>query len=127
MCINLFNSLPHNHDLMTLYMKPFKNIKGEKEKMLVTSTFSFSNNVFYTSLDEFQFMSHGLNLKALNKPITQYYPEKYDQNNCTFIVLLSTEFHQSGTCRCKIRLHILCSLILIYTGCKSNYSCDRHC
>ena len=32
--------------------KPFENIVGEKEKMLVTSIFSFSHNVFYFTKDE---------------------------------------------------------------------------
>ena len=31
---------------------------GKKEKMLVTSIFSFSNNVFYPSENKFQFFSH---------------------------------------------------------------------
>ena len=30
----------------------------EKQKMLVTSIFSFSHNVFYLTLDKFQFFSH---------------------------------------------------------------------
>ena len=37
--------------------KSFKTLWG-KEKMLVTSTFSFSNDDFYTSRDILQFLSH---------------------------------------------------------------------
>ena len=40
-------------------------------------------------------------------------------------LLLSTLFCQSRQCRSKIRLHILCCLILIHTGHNGNYSCDR--
>ena len=35
-------------------------------------------------------------------------------------------FDQSGQCRSKIRLQVLCSLILICTSCQDNYSTERH-
>ena len=41
-------------------------------------------------------------------------------------LLLSKIFHQCRQCRSKIRLHVLCSLILIYIGCKGNHSHERH-
>ena len=43
--------------LMTLYEKPFENIVG-KEKMLVTSIFSFSHNVFHPSYNKFWLFGH---------------------------------------------------------------------
>ena len=41
-------------------------------------------------------------------------------------LLLSTMLKYRAQCGSKIRLHILCSLILVYTGCKSNCSGERH-
>ena len=35
------------------------------------------------------------------------------------LLLFSTEFYQSGQRRSKIRVHVLCSLILIHTGRKA--------
>ena len=40
--------------LTTLWKKPFENM-WEKEKMLVTSIFSYCHNVFFPSLNKFQF------------------------------------------------------------------------
>ena len=40
-------------------------------------------------------------------------------------LLLSSVFHQSGQCGSKIRLYILCSLILLYSDRRDNYSCER--
>ena len=52
------------------------------------------------------------------------------QNMCQVITLswlfLSSVFHQYGQCRSKIRLHILCSLILTYTDHKTNFCCEKH-
>ena len=42
---------------MTLRKGPFENIEG-KEKMLVTSIFSYSHNVFYPSKNIFQLSNH---------------------------------------------------------------------
>ena len=43
--------------LTTLKKKPIENIVGKKEKMLVTSIFSFCHNVFYQSQRELLFLS----------------------------------------------------------------------
>ena len=65
-CINkyfpwLFNPLPHN-PLTTLRKKPLQNVV-EKEKMLVTSIFSFSHNIFYHSQNIFQILLFPRNTK----------------------------------------------------------------
>ena len=44
---------------------------------------------------------------------------------CLSWLFFYTVFPYSGQCRSKIRLHVLCSLILIYIGHKSNYSRER--
>ena len=43
--------------LTTLGKRPFETL-WKKEKMLVTSIFSFSHNVFYPSLNKYQFFCH---------------------------------------------------------------------
>ena len=77
-----------------------------------------------TTLDS---MINLFRFRAPNKPITLFH---HININITRLIalswwLFSTISHQSRQCRSKIRLHILCSLILIYTGCKGNYSFER--
>ena len=60
-----------------------------------------------------------------NKLITHSYPRNVTKIITLSFSLLSIEFYQSRQFISKIRLHVLCSLILIYTGCKNNYSCER--
>ena len=55
-----FYLLSHYHTIPTLN-EPEKEVFGKhcgKEKMLVTSIFSFSHNVSYPSKSKFQFLSH---------------------------------------------------------------------
>ena len=47
----VFNPLPHNHDFYHLWKRSRLKTMWENEKMLVTSIFSFSKNVFYFSPD----------------------------------------------------------------------------
>ena len=51
-------SFPHNPDFWWPYIRSLLKILWEKEKMLVTSIFSFSHDVFYPSKNNFQFWSH---------------------------------------------------------------------
>ena len=51
-------SLPHNLDFWGARIKSLLKTLWEKEKMLVTSIFSFSHNVFYPFQNKFQFFSH---------------------------------------------------------------------
>ena len=52
------NSLPHHPRLLTtLNHRAFENI-AEKGKMLVSSIFSFSHNVFYPSQTKFELFIH---------------------------------------------------------------------
>ena len=44
---SIFNPLPHNHNFQWPCIKSFLKTLREKEKILVTSIFSFSHNVFY--------------------------------------------------------------------------------
>ena len=53
-----FLLLDRVNSLTTLKEEGFWKHFWEKEKMLVTSIFSFSQNVFYTSQNKFQFLSH---------------------------------------------------------------------
>ena len=50
-----FNSGSYNHDFLHPCMWCLLNTLWEKEKMLVTSIFSFSHNVFYPSKNKVQF------------------------------------------------------------------------
>ena len=59
-------------------------------------------------------------------PIPNFYPRNMMKIIALSFLLLSTEFHTSRQCRVKIRLHVLCSLILIYSVCRGNYSRQRH-
>ena len=60
------NSLPHNPRLlMTLKRGLFKTL-WEKEKMLVTSIFSFAKNVFYPFKEEFLVLSYICRLEMLS-------------------------------------------------------------
>ena len=52
------NSLQHNSDFQRTWDRSRLKTLKEKEKMLVTSIFSFSNNVFYPSQYKFQLFSH---------------------------------------------------------------------
>ena len=52
------NSLHHNPDFLLLSQRSLLKTLWEKEKILVTSIFSFSHNVFYPSQNKFQFFSH---------------------------------------------------------------------
>ena len=52
---NWFNPLPHNPDFLLPAEKSLLKTLWEKEKMLVTSIFSFTHNVFYPSQNKFQF------------------------------------------------------------------------
>ena len=47
----------HDHQVMSLTRSPLKTL-SEKEKMLVTSIFSFTHNIFYPLKNKFQFWSH---------------------------------------------------------------------
>ena len=95
----------------------------EKEKLLVTSNFSFSLSVFKRLTLE-SCKNHGLfgkgltlsvpdiNLTSFNDSIIR--PTKVPQR------ILSHRFDLTrGQHRCKIRLLVLCSLILIYAVCNS--------
>ena len=53
-CHNV-NPLPHIHDLKRPHMRSLLKTLWKKEKMLVTSIFSFSHNVFYPFKNKFQF------------------------------------------------------------------------
>ena len=53
----MFNSTTQSQLSTTLYKKPFENIVGKRE-MLVIKIFSFSHNVFYPFKNKFQFFSH---------------------------------------------------------------------
>ena len=53
---NLFTT--QSRLLMTLRQSALLKTLWEKEKMLVTSIFSFSHNVFYSSQNKFQVFSH---------------------------------------------------------------------
>ena len=53
-----FNSLPHKPDFERPCKRSLLKTLREKEKMLVTSIFSFSHNVFYSFQNRFQFFSH---------------------------------------------------------------------
>ena len=56
--IHGLNSFPHNADFEDLWKRNHLKTVWEKEKMLVTSIFSFSQNVFYPFKLKFQFLSH---------------------------------------------------------------------
>ena len=53
-----FNPLPHNHNISRPCIRNLLKTLWEKEKMLATSIFSFSHNIFYPSQDKFPFLSH---------------------------------------------------------------------
>ena len=54
----LFNSLPHNLDFQQSQDRSLLKTLWEKEKMLVTSIFSFSHNVFYPIKDRNHHLSY---------------------------------------------------------------------
>ena len=54
----LINPLPYTADFKQTWERSFLKTLWEKEKMLVTSNFPFSNNVFYPSQKKFHFFSH---------------------------------------------------------------------
>ena len=94
------------------------------------SNFSFSHNVFKSCLllmrqNEYLW-SKGWTLWERNKPIRWF----SSRNTAEIIVILwfilITVFHKSSQSRLKIRIHILWSQILIYTGLKGNYGRERH-
>ena len=58
-CPFRFNPFPHNPDLLGPSKRNLLKTLWEKEKMLVTSIFSFSHNAFYPSQNRiFVFKSH---------------------------------------------------------------------
>ena len=59
------NSLPHNTNFQHFWIRKLLKILWEKEKMLVTNIFSFSNNVFYPSMHKFHFLLV-VNFSSLN-------------------------------------------------------------
>ena len=50
---HLINPLPHNPNFQQPWEKSLLKTLWEKEKMLVTSIFSFSHNVFHSSQNKF--------------------------------------------------------------------------
>ena len=52
------NPLPNNHDFYWPWIRSLLKTLWEKEKMLVTSIFSFFHNVFYPSQNKFHLCSH---------------------------------------------------------------------
>ena len=56
--ISLNNPLPQNPDFQRPLKRSLLKTIWEKEKMLVTSIFSFSHNVFFQFQKEFLFLSH---------------------------------------------------------------------
>ena len=98
----------------------------EKE-IIISIKFPMSSaNAFKLDHSKFSLFCKELTVKAPNKPITHFYPRNMTKIIALSLLLLFTEFSQTGQCRFKIRLHVLCSLILIYTVSKNSCSCDRH-
>ena len=58
------NSLPHSPHFYDLIKESFSKTLWEKEKMLVTSIFSFSHNNFYPFQREFLYLSYIFNLSS---------------------------------------------------------------
>ena len=61
-----------------------------------------------------------------NKPSKIFHPCNMTQIIASSWLLLFPMLRESRQCRSEIRLHILCSQILIYTGRKDNWSSERH-
>ena len=73
-------SLPHSPDFSHLWKRKLLKTLWEKEKILITSIFSFSHNVFYPSKHKFQLFCH--NCFVIYKCI------KFRLHSCFFFFLL---------------------------------------
>ena len=65
-CLSLINSLPHNPDFQRRWNKGLLKTLWENEKMLVTSIFFFSHNLFYSSQNKFHFFQSHFILSSAN-------------------------------------------------------------
>ena len=108
---NCFNSSPYNPDFQRPWRRRPQKTLWEKEKMLVTSIFSISQNVFYPFKNKCQFLSQIYFVVCM---CFQFWQGK------DFVVWWKVK--QSGQCRWTIEGHILCHLILVKIGCNGNFT-----
>ena len=95
----------------------------KKQKLLVTSNFSFSHSVGYPFEELFpNFLKFRIVVcklfqvsENLNFVVWKMVKLILRQNNAVLDLFYGGKYCPNGQCRSKIRLHILCSLILIYT------------